>query len=82
MWHQTTKIEVLLNSGATHNFINKWAITKLGLGTRNLQRQLQVNNVDGTLNCEGNITQYCNLWVLQGQQMVKMGFYVANLGRD
>jgi hypothetical protein len=38
--------------------------------------------VDGTINKEGSITEYCNLWVQQGEQTIKMGFYIANLGRD
>jgi hypothetical protein len=33
MWHKKTKMTALLDSGATHNFINKCAITSLGLGT-------------------------------------------------
>lgn len=82
MWHQTTSIETLLDSRATHNFINKHAVKKLELGMRTLPQKLQVNNVDSTLNQEGNITQYCNLWLSQGETAVRMGFYIANLGKD
>jgi hypothetical protein len=63
MWHKKTKTTALLDSGATHNFIDKQAITSLGLGTRALPHPLQVNNVDGTINSEGSITQFCNLWI-------------------
>ena len=38
--------------------------------------------MDGTVNRDGIITQYCNLWVRRGKQVEKLGFYVANLGRD
>jgi hypothetical protein len=82
MWHKKTETKVLLDSGATHNFIDKRAVNSLGLGTRSLPHPLQVNNVDGSLNQEGNITQYCNLWICQKDKTVKLGFYVANLGSD
>jgi hypothetical protein len=82
MWHKKTKTEALLDSGATHNFIDSRAITVLGLGTQNLPQVLQVNNVDGTVNQAGSITQYCNLWIKQGDKTVKLGFYIANLGHD
>jgi hypothetical protein len=36
MWHKKTETKVLLDSGATHNFIDKRAINSLGLGTRSL----------------------------------------------
>jgi hypothetical protein len=65
-----------------YNFIDKHAITSLGLGTHPLPHSLQVNNVDGSINSEGSITQYCNLWICQGTKTVKLGFYVTNLGSD
>jgi hypothetical protein len=74
MWHKKTETKALLDSGATHNFIDKRAIHSLGLGTRSLPHPLQVNNVNGSLNQEGSITQYCNLWIRQGGQSSKAGF--------
>jgi Retroviral aspartyl protease len=82
MWHKKTTTEALLDSGATHNFIDRCAVEKIGLGVQNLKQPRLVNNVDGTLNQEGSITQYCNLWVKQGSTKAKLGFYIANLGRD
>ena len=82
MWHRKTNTEALLDSGATHNFIDKHAVKMLGLGTKNLQQSLRVNNVDGTENQAGRITEFCNLWLKQGNRTSKQGFYVANLGRD
>jgi hypothetical protein len=38
--------------------------------------------VDGTINHDGTITRYCNLWVSRGKHEERLGFYVANLGRD
>ena len=40
------------------------------------------HNIDGTINQGGTISQYCNLWVRRGKHVEKLGFYVANLGRD
>ena len=82
MWHKTTKTEALLDCGATHNFIDPRTIRTLAMGTNQLNNPLLVHNVDGTINQGGTITSYCNLWVRQGTHVVKMGFYVANLGRD
>jgi hypothetical protein len=63
MWHKKTKTKALLNSGATHNFIDSHTIKTLGMGTQNLPKELQVSNMDGTTNQAGNICQYCNLWI-------------------
>ena len=82
MWHKTTQTEVLLDCGATHNFIDPRAIKTLSMGTNPLKQPLLVHNVDGTTNWDGTITHYCNLWVRCGKQVEKLGFYVANLGWD
>jgi hypothetical protein len=82
MYHKSTTIEALLDSGATHNFIDKHTLDLLGLGTRQLSQTLQVNNVNSTTNQGGNVTRFCNLWLNQGDRTFKLGFYIANLGRD
>ena len=82
MWHRTTKLEALLDCGATHNFINPRTIKTLAMGTNLLERPLLVRNVDRTINQGSTITSYCNLWVQRGTQVEKLGFYIANLGRD
>ena len=82
MWHKTTQTEALLDCSATHNFIDPHAIKTLSMGTNLLKQPLLVHNVDGTINRDGTITHYCNLWVRRGKQVEKLGFYVANLGRD
>ena len=76
MWHKMTQTEALLGCGTTHNFIDPQTIKTLSMGTNPLKQPLLVHNVDGT------ITHYCNLWVRHGKQVEKLGFYVANLGRD
>ena len=82
MLHKTTTTTALLDCGATHNFIDPRTIASLSMGTRDLRTPLTVNNVDRTVNKGGTITQYCNLWVRRGPQVEKLGFYVANSGRD
>lgn len=82
MWHKMAKVSTLLDSGATKNFIDKQTIKTLGLGTRPLLTPLNIHNVDSTLNQEGQITQYCDLWVQQGRQTEKLRFYATNLGKD
>lgn len=82
MWHRVAKIEALLDCRATHNFIDPRTIATLSMGTKDLRQPLTVKNVDGTTNRGGTITQFCNLWVRRGDRTEKLGFYVANLGRD
>ena len=53
MWHQMTPIETLLDSGTTHNFINKQTINVLHIGMKTLPQTLHVNNVDRTENQAG-----------------------------
>ena len=77
-----TKIEALLDCGATHNFIDPRTIKTLAMGINPLKQPLIVHNVNGTVNKGGTISHYCNLWVRQGKHVEKLGFYVANLGRD
>ena len=73
---------MLLDCGATHNFIDPHAIKTLSMGTNPLQQPLLVHNMDSTVNRDSTITHYCNLWVRRSKQVEKLGFYVANLGRD
>jgi hypothetical protein len=52
---QTTNEQGLLDSGATHNFVNIRTIICLGIGTKRLKRPRTVTNVDGTTNQAGQI---------------------------
>ena len=82
MWHKKADTHVLLDSGATHNFIDKRTVRQLGLGTRQLTQPRRVRNVDGSENQEGAITQYCDLWLKQGSKIDRSRFFIANLGHD
>jgi len=72
----------LLDSGATENFIDHVMVARLRLGTKKLNLQRPVYNVDGTMNRHGTITHACDLMVKQGNRKVQQPFYVSNLGKD
>jgi len=71
---------ILLDTGATENFINQTTINKLHLGTKRLPYAQAVYNVDGTMNQAGTITKSCDLLVTKGNQKERTKFYVTNLG--
>jgi len=72
----------LLDSGATENFIDHATVARLRLGTKKLNFQRPVYNVNGTMNRHGTITHACDLMVKQGNKKVRQRFYVSNLGKD
>jgi len=74
--------KALLDSGATENFIDKETVKRLRVGTKKLNLQRPVYNVDGTLNRNGNITHACDLTVKQGNKKSRQRFFVSNLGKD
>ena len=80
MWHDKTTIEVLLDCGATHNFIDKRSVKKLHFGTRPLKQPLTINNVDGTIRQKHHplLQSLAKVWRKHPETRV----YVASLGRD
>ncbi len=66
LWNKKTNTEALLDSGATDNFIDLQTVKIWILGTRKLRNPHLINNVDGTPNQAGSITDYCLLNVRQG----------------
>jgi len=60
----------LLDSGATENFIDSETVKRLRLGTKKLNYQRPVFNVDGTENKSGIITHTCDLLVKQENKKV------------
>jgi hypothetical protein len=78
----TTDEKGLLDSGATHNFIDIRTIIRLGIGTKRLKNLRTVTNVDGTTNQAGQINQYANLQFNYEGKTKDLPVFVTNLGRD
>jgi hypothetical protein len=55
---------ILVDSGATDNFIDPRLIKRLGLGTQALERPKKIWNIDGTNNKAGLIQNYVDLEIL------------------
>ena len=77
-----TDKRILVDSGATDNFIDPWLIMRLGLGTQNLERPQKIWNIDGTNNQAGMLTQYVDLSVQMGKREEIMHFLVTSLGNE
>src|ERR1700747_380821 len=77
-----TEENALLDSGATHNFIDIRTIIRLQIGTKRLKEVRSLTNVDGTTNRSGAVAKYTILTIILGKETKKMVFYVTNLGRD
>jgi hypothetical protein len=73
---------VLLDSGASENFIDMRTWEELGIGRIKLPRPIPVRNVDGTPNKLGAIEYFCWLRVKMGQQEKEMTFYLTNIGKE
>jgi hypothetical protein len=71
---------VLLDSGATKNFINQQYVLQLRLPIRRLPTPHKIYNVDSTLNRKGDILFYTNLEVSTGEKHVNMRFFLTDLG--
>jgi RNase H-like domain found in reverse transcriptase/Reverse transcriptase (RNA-dependent DNA polymerase) len=78
----TTNEHVLLDSGATENFLDHWMVEHLQLRTWKLPVTRKVHNVDGTENHSGTITDYTTLSIKKGEEEHCHQFYVTDLGKD
>ena len=67
--------QILLDTGATENFIDQATVNKLRLGTKRLPYSWAVYNIDGTLNCAGTINWACDLLVTQGNKKECVWFF-------
>jgi hypothetical protein len=77
-----TEEKGLLNSGASHSFVDIRTAIRLRLGTKKLAQTRKVTNMDGTTNRSGEISKYTNLTFTYQNQTVELPFYITNLGRD
>jgi hypothetical protein len=74
--------KVLLNTGATKNFIHPCVVKQLGLKTKKLTQPWKVKNVDGTLNQSGEITDAVTLIVTHNRRPTQHLFFVTNITSD
>ena len=71
---------VLVDSGATDNFIDPRTIKYYRLGTQKLAEPRKIWNIDGTTNKAGMITDFVDLSIWVNEEKAKMRFLVTDLG--
>ena len=74
--------QILVDSGATDNFIHPRLIKRLALGTQKLERSKKIWNIDGTNNKARRIMEYVDLSVQTGKKQNKMRFLITDLGHE
>ena len=73
---------MLIDTGATENFINQETSQKLKLRTKKLETLVGLWNINGTFNKSRQITHYLNLFVSYKTKKNTKCFYITNLGTD
>jgi len=82
LYHKEARTNVLLESGATDNLIDQNLTKKLGLGMTPVTPPRLIQNVDGSLNKDGTITETCKLWIKRGNKEMAFQFFITSLGED
>jgi hypothetical protein len=80
--HAMADKNILVDSGATDNFIHPKLIKRLGLGAQALDRPRKIWNIDRTTNRTGQLTSFVDLEVRTGKKEEKMRFLVTDLGNE
>ncbi len=80
--HATAEREVLIDSGATDNFISKNLLHRLKIGYLPVENPIKIWNVDGTHNQDGAISHFTDLEVRTGTETKTLRFLITNLGKD
>ena len=76
------KVNTLLDSGATENFIHLRMVKKIKLQTQLLRRPWQVKNVDGSPNKVEEVTEVAILEICHKGYWGKHAFFVAEVDCD
>ena len=71
---------ILVDSGATDNFIHPKFIKHLRVGMQELEHPMKIWNIDRTTNRAGRLTHFVDLLVQTKGQEKKMRFLVTDLG--
>ncbi len=80
--HATAEREVLIDSGATDNFISKNILQRLKIRYLPVEKPIKIWNVDGTHNQDGAISHFTDLQVQTGSDTRILRFLITNLGKD
>ena len=80
--HRKTGKEVLVDSGATDNFISTKVLKFMKIGNLKLPKPRTIWNIDGTHNKAGAITNFVDLQVRCGPKVEEMRLLVTDLGED
>ena len=80
--HATADKTILVDSGATDNFIHPKLLRRLGLGSQLLEKPRKIWNIDGTANKAGALTHCVDLEVRTGNRQEVMKFLVTDLGGE
>src|SRR5580692_8111349 len=75
-------IKVLVDSGATDNFIHPNFVKRMGIGQRELDKPKNIYNIDDTTNRSGQITHYLSLAVTTARKTQEMRFLITDIGRE
>ena len=75
-------VEGLLDSGASGKFIDQDFAQDIHAEKKDLEKPIQVYNVDGTLNKRGTITQYVELELEIHERKQKHQLLVTGLGNQ
>jgi hypothetical protein len=66
--HEKADVSRLVDSGVMENFLDHRMVWQLKLGAKKLDQPKKIQNVDGTPNQAGELTDYCNLQLILGEQ--------------
>ncbi len=80
--HTKAEQEVLVDSGATDNFISEKLLKRMKIGKIPLKKPRYIWNIDGTHNKSGSIKEYIDLQVQVGPKKEEMHFLVTHIGED
>ncbi len=80
--NHTAEGVALIDSGATHNFMDRRMVKRLQIGTKELAIPRSIRNVDGTNNKDGTLTRYTDLQVTVNKQTQIQRFYITDLAED
>ena len=76
------KSSVLIDSGATNNFVSSRFVRSKRIKTKRLSEPIRLPNIDGSENQDGHIQSYVDLTLRIRKQPERVRFHVTNTGQD